>query len=81
MSGELTLSGQILPVSGLREKVLAAQQAGITTVVLPKRNESGIKALDEEVRQAANIVLAESVESIVELVLEPSTQPIQAGTV
>ena len=73
MSGELTLSGQILPVSGLREKILAAQQAGIKTVVFPKRNEAGIQALDEEVREAAHIILAESIESITELVLEPGS--------
>lgn len=69
MSGELTLSGQILPVSGLREKILAAQQAGITTVVLPAENESSIAILETEVREATRIVLAESVADAVSVAL------------
>jgi ATP-dependent Lon protease len=63
MSGELTLSGRILPVSGLREKILAAQQAGIKTVILPQRNTAIVAALDPEVKAAARIVLADTVEA------------------
>jgi len=64
MTGELTLSGRLLPVSGLREKILAAQQAGITRVILPRRNESMVQSLDPEVREAAEIILAETVEEV-----------------
>jgi ATP-dependent Lon protease len=66
LSGELTLSGNLLPVSGLREKILAAQQAGINTVVFPRSNEPELNALDPEVRQAVTIVTAESVVEVAE---------------
>ncbi|MFH2129621.1 MAG: S16 family serine protease [bacterium] len=66
LSGELTLSGQLLPVSGLREKILAAQQAGIRRVILPLKNEGTIQVLDREVREAAEIILADTVERVVE---------------
>ncbi len=69
MTGELTLSGQLLPISGLREKILAAQQAGIARVILPLRNESMVEALDQEVREAAEIILADTVEAVVNLSL------------
>ncbi|MCP4754441.1 MAG: response regulator [Proteobacteria bacterium] len=69
VSGELTLSGRLLPVSGLREKILAAQQAGIKTVILPARNEVGIEALDREVKESAAIVPADSVETVVNFAL------------
>ncbi|MBU2513398.1 response regulator [bacterium] len=72
MSGELTLSGELLPVSGLREKVLAAQQAGLKTVIFPLKNERDIKALSSEVRDAATIISAESIAAVVELALEKS---------
>jgi ATP-dependent Lon protease len=73
MSGELTLSGQILPVSGLREKILAAQQNGIHTVVFPKSNEPEINALVPEVRQAVSIIMAKSVGEVVDCVLDRQT--------
>lgn len=70
LSGEVTLSGQILPVSGLREKILAAQQAGIKSVILPKHNELDLSVLDPEVRSAVNIVTAGTVEEVVFLCLK-----------
>ncbi len=60
MSGELTLSGRVLPVSGLREKLLAAQRAGISTVILPAANATEIAALEPDVRTATNIVQVEN---------------------
>jgi ATP-dependent Lon protease len=66
MTGEITLTGQVLPVGGVREKVLAAQRAGITTVVLPKENEGDLEDLPREVRKNMNFVLADSVDEVLE---------------
>ena len=70
MTGELTLSGSILPVSGIREKILAAQQSGIGTVILPKSNQSDYDILEREVREAADIIFADSIQSVVSRILE-----------
>jgi ATP-dependent Lon protease len=69
LTGELTLSGRILAVSGIREKILAAQRAGVKTVVFPKRNEVDINSLETEVKEGVEIVLAEEIRSLVDLVL------------
>ncbi len=65
ITGEITLSGRILAVSGIREKILGAQRAGITTVVFPKRNESEISALEPEVKEGMEIVLADEISALV----------------
>jgi ATP-dependent Lon protease len=71
LSGELTLSGRVLPVSGVREKVLAAQRAGVTAVVFPKANEVDITNLEDEVKAGLEIVLAEAIEPLLDLLLLP----------
>ena len=69
LSGEMTLNGQFLPVSGIREKLLAAQRAGVRTVILPKGNEVDVKNLEEEVTEGLEIILADRVEQAIEVVL------------
>lgn len=69
LTGELTLSGRILPVSGIREKTLAAQRAGVRVVVFPKSNEVDTASLDAEVREGLEMVLAEDIGSVLDLVL------------
>jgi len=71
LTGELTLSGRILPVSGIREKVLAAQRAGVKVVVFPKNNEVDIVNLEETAKAGLEMVLADAVEPLVDLVLLP----------
>ena len=71
LTGELTLSGRILPVSGIREKVLAAQRAGVKVVVFPKNNEVDIVNLEDQVKAGLEIVLADAIEPLVDLVLLP----------
>jgi ATP-dependent Lon protease len=71
LTGELTLSGRILPVSGIREKILAAQRAGVNMVVFPKANEVDITNLEDEVKAGLEIILAEALEPLMDLVLLP----------
>ncbi len=59
MTGEITLSGRVLPIGGVKEKILGAVRAGITTVVLPKENEADLDDLPEEIREGLTIHLVE----------------------
>ncbi len=71
LTGELTLSGRILPVSGIREKMLAAQRAGVRTVILPRKNDVDVANLEPDVTAGVNIVLAEDLSQVVDHVLLP----------
>jgi ATP-dependent Lon protease len=70
MTGEITLSGRVLPVGGIKEKVLAAHRLGVKEVILPKRNEKAVKEdIPENVREDLKIHLVESIEEVLELAL------------
>jgi ATP-dependent Lon protease len=72
MTGEITLSGRVLPVGGIKEKVLAAHRMGIKEVILPKRNEKAIKEdIPANVQQEMKIHLVSSIEEVLELALTP----------
>lgn len=71
MTGEITLSGQVLPIGGLKEKVLAAHRAGLKTVILPRRNEKDLVDIPDEVRRDIHFVLAEKVDDVLAAALEP----------
>jgi len=62
MTGEISLRGLVLPIGGVKEKVLAALRAGIKTVMLPKRNEKDLEDVPEEAREKLEFVLLENVE-------------------
>jgi len=64
MTGEITLSGQVLPIGGLKEKTLAAQRAGITTVILPTRNEQDLEDVPETLRKDMTFVPVDRVEQV-----------------
>jgi ATP-dependent Lon protease len=66
MTGEITLTGQVLPIGGVREKVLAAERAGIGTVVLPRENEPDLEELPDETRREVRFVLADTIEEVLE---------------
>jgi ATP-dependent Lon protease len=69
VSGELTLSGRVLPIGGIKEKLLAARQAGVNVVVLPLKNKVDVKNLPEDVKKGLEIHLADTIEEIVDIVL------------
>ena len=71
MTGEITLRGAVLPVGGIKQKVLAAHRAGLTKVILPKRNEQDLDELPEQVRKDMEFVLAERVADVFASALEP----------
>ncbi len=66
MTGEITLTGQVLPIGGLRDKVLAAQRAGISTVILPKENGADLDDLPRDVRKQMSFALADHVDDVME---------------
>ena len=72
MTGEVTLQGKVLPIGGVKQKVLAAQRAGITDVILPARNEADLDDLPEAVRDAITVHLASDVREVLALALEPA---------
>ena len=71
MTGEITLRGQLLPVGGIKEKVLAAHRAGLKTVILPRQNEKDLDDIPEEVRNSMTFVLAEYVDEVFKAALVP----------
>jgi ATP-dependent Lon protease len=75
MTGEVTLRGQILPVGGIKEKILAAHRAGLKTVILPRRNEKDLEDVPEEVRKELEFVLVDRIDQVFEAALcEPSAE-------
>ena len=77
MTGEITLRGRVLPVGGIKEKVLAAHRAGLDTVILPNRNERDLDDLPEEIRNELKFILAERVEDVWNAALEPKEVPAE----
>ena len=75
MTGEITLRGRVLPVGGIKEKVLAAHRAGISTVLLPKENEKDLREIPADVRRQLNIELVEHMDHVLELALRDAVQP------
>jgi ATP-dependent Lon protease len=72
MTGEITLRGKVLPIGGVKEKLLAAHRFGIDTIILPKDNEKDLTELPEEVRDALNINFVETIDEVLSLSLEDS---------
>jgi len=80
MTGEITLSGRVLPVGGIKEKVLAARRHGITEVILPRQNEKNIKEdLTDELRRELTIHYVSHIEEVLALALTPSAAQTHTG--
>jgi ATP-dependent Lon protease len=75
MTGEVTLQGRVLPIGGVKQKVLAAKRAGLKEVILPRRNEPDLDDLPEHVREEMKIHLADDVAQVLPLALEPAADP------
>jgi ATP-dependent Lon protease len=69
MTGEITLRGKVLPVGGIKEKVLAAKRAGISRVILPARNKKDLEDVPENARKELEFVFVDNVEQVLNLVL------------
>jgi len=79
MTGEITLRGQVLPIGGVKQKVLAAHRAGLKTVILPKRNEIDLDDLPEDVRKEMQFVLVEQVDQLLTNALRPPKEEAAAA--
>ena len=75
MTGEITLRGKVLPIGGLKEKVLAAHRAGVTTIILPKDNEKDLADIPKEVLNVLKLHLVESMDEVLKIAL---TEPLTA---
>ena len=78
MTGEVTLQGRVLPIGGLKQKVLAAHAAGLTDVVIPERNRADLDDVPEEVREDMAFHPVMTVQEVLDVALEPAREPISA---
>ncbi len=76
MTGEITLRGQVLPVGGIKDKVLAAHRVGLNTLILPKRNEHDLDDVPQEVKDAMTFVFVDDVPSVLEAALTPAQEAL-----
>ena len=67
MTGEITLRGRVLPVGGLKEKLLAAKTAGVKEVLVPLRNRRNIRELDEEILEGLTVTYVEKMDEVAEI--------------
>jgi len=70
MTGEITLRGQVMPVGGIKEKVLAAHRSGLRTIILPKRNEPDLDDVPEEIKKTMKFIFVEAVDEVLTVALE-----------
>jgi ATP-dependent Lon protease len=75
MSGEITLRGNVLPVTGIKEKCLGAHRAGLKRIVLPKRNEADLDDVPEPIKKELEIVLVSRIDEVLPLVLDLESGP------
>jgi ATP-dependent Lon protease len=78
MTGEVTLQGRVLPIGGLKQKVLAAHAAGITEVILPERNRGDLDDVPTDVRGVMSFHPVMTIDEVLERALEPAPAPLGA---
>jgi ATP-dependent Lon protease len=74
MTGEVTLQGRVLPIGGVKQKVLAAHRAGLTDVIVPARNEADLDDVPEAVRDEMTFHVASDIGHVLDVALEPAAQ-------
>ena len=79
MTGEITLRGRVLPIGGLREKLLAARRAGMKTVIMPADNERDLKEVPEEILKSLHLVFVRDVDEVLPVALEADREEIFSG--
>ena len=79
MTGEITLRGRVLPIGGLKEKVLGAHRAGSTTILLPKENEGDLEDIPEDVRKLLTFHPVETLDQVFEIALLPAPRPVKTA--
>jgi ATP-dependent Lon protease len=79
MTGEVSLTGRVLPIGGVKQKLLAAHRAGITTVLIPSRNEPDLDDVPEAVLKALTVHPVSDVREVLELALEPASIAVDAA--
>src|SRR5450756_1057747 len=77
MTGEITLRGRVLPIGGLKSKILAAHLSGARLVVLPKKNEKDLRDIPEEIRKQIKVILVDSMDQVLDAALRRRPQPLQ----
>jgi ATP-dependent Lon protease len=79
MTGEITLRGKVLPVGGIKEKVMAAHRAGIRSVILPARNERDLEDVPEELRRQLEFIFVDDAEEVLRHALTPAAAAVRPG--
>lgn len=80
MTGEVTLYGEVLPIGGLKEKMLAALRAGIKTVIIPEKNVKDLEDIPDEIKGGLEVIPAKSIDQVLEVALEYKPMPIEKIT-
>ncbi|AKE51569.1 endopeptidase La [Kangiella geojedonensis] len=76
MTGEITLRGEVLPIGGLKEKLLAAHRGGIKTVIIPKENERNLEDIPENIKQDLKVIAVKWIDEVIDIALERLPEPI-----
>ena len=76
MTGEITLRGQVLPIGGLKEKLLAAHRGGIRTVIIPQENEKDLKEIPDNIKNDLDIISVQNIDDVLEIALESNPSPL-----
>ncbi len=74
MTGEITLRGRVLPIGGLKEKILAAKRAGVKTIILPKRNEKDLEEVPKHMQKGLELIFADGIETVLKTVFAKKTK-------
>ena len=80
MTGEITLRGEVLPIGGLKEKLLAAHRGGITTVVIPEENEKALAEIPDNIKAKLKIIPVRWIDEVLEVALAHQPTPLPEGT-